>query len=70
MKNLLLILLLLLLISKHSEAQGLRFRASANSSIFMKEPGEPEVSHPMKETLSHKGSTNFNPNLTLEPQLK
>lgn len=65
MNNILLILLLLLLTPIHSEAQVLRFRASANSSIFMKEPGEPEVSHPMKETLSHKGSTDFKPELNV-----
>jgi hypothetical protein len=70
MKNVLLILLLLLLISKHSEAQVLRFRASANSSIFMKEPGQPEVSHPMIETLSHKGSTDFKPELNLGAEIE
>lgn len=65
MKNLLLLLLLFLLISEYAESQVLRFRVSANSSVFIKEPGEPEVSHPMRESLSHKGSTDFKPELNL-----
>ena len=63
MNRYLALLFLFLLIFGSASGQVFRYRLSANTGIFLGEPGKAEINHPMKDELSYAGSQNFKPTL-------
>lgn len=61
MKRNLFLLLLVIMFCETGTAQVLRYRISANSSIFLGEPGKKEISYPSRDELSYPGSQSFKP---------
>lgn len=57
----LILLLLFILIFENASAQVLRYRLGGNSSFFITEPGNAEISHPASSTISYAGSNDFKP---------
>lgn len=55
----LLFLLLFVLIHEVASGQIFRYRLSANSGMFLGEPGKAEINHPLKDELSNPGSKEF-----------
>lgn len=63
MNRYLALLLLFLLIFVSASGQIFRYRLSANTGVFLGEPGKSEINYPMKDELSYPGSQNFRPTL-------
>ena len=59
MKRNLALLFLFLLIYGGATGQIFRYRLSANSGMFLGEPGKAEIDYPMKDELSNPGSEEF-----------
>ena len=48
-----------------ASSQILRYRMSANSSVFVAEPGRAEIKHPQADMLTYPGSKDFSPALRI-----
>lgn len=59
MKRFLTLMFLFFLIYGGATGQIFRYRLSANSGIFLGEPGKAEIDYPMKDELSNPGSEEF-----------
>ena len=59
MKRFLAFLFLFVLVYGVASGQIFRYRLSANSGVFLGEPGKAEIDYPMKDELSHPGSEEF-----------
>lgn len=65
-----LLLIILLLAFENAAGQIFRYRLSGNSSIFMSEPGEAEISYSGADAMSYPGSSDFVPGFRLGAELE